>query len=139
MEILEQEIEKIEASIDVYDEVDTIVMANCMDAIANAGYKLEAVKPLLQLIERHPTAYFGDPGEIVHFIEQFQGEYEQYLLESLKRTPAVTTVWMLNRCINASDHKEELIGMMKEIVNRTGVDKQIKERAQEYVDFQENR
>ena len=139
MEILEQEIAKIEASIDAYDEVDTIVMANSVDAIANAGYKLEAVEPLLQLIERHPTAYFGDPGEIVHFIEQFQGEYEQYLLESLKRTPAVTTVWMLNRWINVSDHKEELIGIMKEIANRTDVDEQIKERAQEYVDFQENR
>ena len=76
MGILEQEIAKIEESIDQYDEADTQVMYESIDTITNAGYKSEAVEPLLQLFERHPTAYFGDPGAIVDFIEQFGGEYE---------------------------------------------------------------
>ena len=91
------------------------------------------------MIERHPTAYFGDPGAIVHFIEQFGTEYEKYLVESLKRTPASTTVWMLNRCINAGGHREALIGLMKEIANRTDVDEEVRGQAQEFVDFQEKR
>lgn len=139
MGILEQEIAKIEASIDEYDEADTLVIYDSISTITNAGYKSEAVEPLLQLLERHPMAYFGDPGAIVDFIEQFGGEYENSLAVSVKRTPTTTTVWMLNRCINAGEHTEEFIEILKEISARADVDKDIKERAQEYVDFQENR
>ena len=139
MEILEQEIAKIEESIDEDDEADTLVIYDSINAITNAGYKSEAVEPLLQLFERHPTAYFGNPGAIVHFIEQFGGEYENYLVASVKRTPTSTTVWMLNRCINAGEHTEEFMGILKEIAGRENVDKLIKESAQEFVDFQEKR
>lgn len=139
MDILGQAIASIEASIDAYDEADTGVMYENMEAVASAGYKLEAVEPLLQLIERHPTAYFGDPGAIVHFIEQFGTEYEAYLVDSLKRTPAVTTVWMLNRCINAGAHREALLGLMKEIAGGADIEEEVRNRAQEYVDFQEGR
>ena len=139
MEILEQEIAKIEESIDEYDEADTLVIYDSINAITNAGYKSEAVEPLLQLFERHPTAYFGDPGAIVDFIEQFGGEYENSLAESVKRTPASATVWMLNRCINAGKHAEEFMDILKEITGRTDVDKIIKESAQEFMDFQANR
>ena len=139
MGILEQEITKIEESIDQYDEADTQVMYESINTITNAGYKSEAVEPLLQLFERHPIAYFGDPGAIVDFIEQFGGEYENSLAASVKRTPTISTVWMLNRCINAGEHTEEFMDLLKEIANRTDVDKDIKERAQEYVDFQANR
>ena len=138
MEILEQEIAKIEASIDEYDEADMLVMYDSINTITNAGYKSEAIEPLLQLLERHPTAYFGDPSAIVHFIEKFGGEYENSLVASVKRTPTSTTVWMLNRCINAGEHIEEFMGILKEIAGRTDVDKDIKKRAQEYVDLQEN-
>lgn len=139
MDILEQEIAKIEASIDEYDEADTLVMYDSMDVITNAGYKSEAVPLLLRLFERHPAAYFGDPGAIVDFIEQFGGEYENYLAESVKRTPTISTVWMLNRCINAGKHTEEFMDILKVIPGRTDVDKDIRDRAQEYVEFQENR
>lgn len=138
MEILEQEIVKIEESIDAYDEADTLVMYDSINAIIHAGYKSEAVEPLLQLFERHPTAYFGDPGAIVDFIERFRGEYENILAASVKRTPTVTTVWMLNRCINAGEHTEEYRSILKEIAGRTDVDKVIKENAQEFLDFQAN-
>lgn len=139
MGILEQEIAKIEASIDEYDEADTLVMYDSIDVITNAGYKSEAAEPLLQLFERHPIAYFGDPGAIVGFIEQFSGEYENSLAASVKRIPTSTTVWMVNRCINAGKHTEEFMSILKEIAGRTDVDRDVKERAQEYVDFQTNR
>lgn len=139
MEILEQEIAKIEESIDKYDEADPLVMYDSINAIKNAGYKSEAVEPLLQLFERHPTAYFGNPGAIVDYIEQWAGEYESFLVASAKRTPTSTTVWMLNRCINAGKHTEEFMDILKEIAGRTDVDKNIKESAQEFMDFQANR
>ena len=139
MAILEQEIAKIEESIDEYDEVDTLVMYDSINAITDAGYKSEAVEPLLQLFERHPTAYFGTPGAIVDFIEQFEGEYENSLAASVKRTPTSTTVWMLNRCVNTGKHTDEFMDILKEITGRIDVGKGIKESAKEFVDFQANR
>ena len=133
-EIVEKMIARIEASIDEYDEADISVIYDSIDAITNAGYKLEAIEPLLQLFERHPIAYFGDPGAIVNFIEQFGGEYEDFLAESVKRIPTSTTVWMLNRCINAGERTEEFIGILKEIAGRADVARDIKERAQEFAD-----
>ena len=138
MDILEQEIAKIEESIDEYNEADTLVMYDSINAITNAGYKSEAVEPLLQLFERHPTTYFGEPGAIVDFIEQFRGEYENFIAASVKRTPTSTTIWMLNRCINAGEHAQGFMDILKEIAGRTDVDKDIKEQAQEFVDFQTN-
>ncbi len=91
------------------------------------------------MLERHPTAYFGDPGAIVSFIEQFGGEYEDFLAASVKRTPTITTVWMVNRCINAGEHTEEWMDILKEIASREDVNKRIKESAQEFLDFQASR
>ena len=138
MEILEKVIARIEGSIDEYNEADISVIHDSVDVITNAGYKSEAIEPLLKLFERHPLAYFGDPGAIVHFIEQFHGEYETSLAASVKRTPADTTVWMLNRCINAGERTAEFMGILKEVAGRTDVDKDIKDRAQEFIDFQTN-
>lgn len=138
MEIIEQEIARIEESIDEYNEADTFIMCDSINAITNAGYKSEAVEPLLQLFERHPTTYFGNPGAIVDFIERFGGEYENSLAASVKRIPTSITVWMLNRCINVGKHTDEFIDILKEIAGRTDVDKDIKESVQEFVDFQAN-
>ena len=49
MEILEEMIAKIEASIDEYDEADTSVIYDSIDAITNAGYQSEAIEPLLDV------------------------------------------------------------------------------------------
>lgn len=51
----------------------------------------------------------------------------------------ITTVWMLNRCINAGQNTEEYTNLLKEIAGRTDVDKVIREMAQEFINFQTNR
>ncbi len=43
MEILEQEIAKIEASIDEYDEADTLTIYDSISIITNAGYESETI------------------------------------------------------------------------------------------------
>ena len=45
---------------------------------------------------------------------------------------------MLNRCINAGERTAEFMGILKEVAGRTDVDKDIKDRAQEFIDFQTN-
>lgn len=80
--------------------------------------EVEAVEPILQFMEGHPFIDYGAPGALVHFVEKFYARgYETKLVESVKRRPTTTTVWMLNRVINgtkAADAKRNLIGILEQ-------------------------
>ncbi len=128
-----QEIEELVGS--DYFEYD---MEEKMSLIKTEGAGIETVIPLLQIMERHPLDDFGMPGAMVHFIEAFEPDYEIFLVESLKRRPALHTVWMLNRCINGNSQKNEYINLLKEISNSNDIEKEIRNSAQEFLDLQTN-
>lgn len=114
MDELELIIKKIEDNIDS-DDFEWIIN-ECMADIESNYNQLDSVQPLLQLMERHPLTYFGSPGEIVHFVETFYKKgYEEKLIASLKRTPTVHTIWMLNRIINGADNPEYYLDLLKQI------------------------
>lgn len=126
--MLENVIKAIENSIGS-DDFEFIMEDNIMKLeIQNIG--IEAVTPLLQLMERHPLFDFGVPGAIVHFVERFYKRgYEELLIDSVKRRPTMHTVWMLNRIINGSENKEKYIKIMKDIIIRTDIEEEIKNQA----------
>lgn len=128
-----REIEELVGSDDfIYDVEEKI------ELIKDEGAGIEIVTPLLQIMERHPLDDFGMPGAMVHFIETFYPRYEPDLIESLKRRPALHTVWMLNRCINISPKKDEYLSIMKEIADREDIEEEIRNSAQEFLDYQMN-
>ena len=61
-----------------------------------------ACEALLRVLERHPYLEFGTPGQVVHTLEGYRGQYEALLLASLDRRPTVMTTWLLNRLLNAA-------------------------------------
>lgn len=128
-----REIEELVGSDDfIYDVEEKI------ELIKDEGAGIEIVTPLLQIMERHPLDDFGMPGAMVHFIETFYPRFEPDLIESLKRRPALHTVWMLNRCINISPKKDEYLSIMKEIADREDIEEEIRNSAQEFLDYQMN-
>jgi hypothetical protein len=82
------------------------------------GIGAEAVDTVLRFMERHPDIDFGAPGALVHFVERFDGpEYEQSLVNSVRRSPTPHTIWMLNRVINgrqSPEWKARLLAVMAE-------------------------
>ncbi|MGP1375942.1 MAG: hypothetical protein ACTTKS_00005 [Bulleidia sp.] len=121
-------IKKIEDNIN-RDDFE-MVMMDCMEDIKRNHNQLASVKPLLQLMERNPLIHFGDPGAIVHFVETFYKKgYEEELVDSIKRKPALHTVWMLNRLINGADNKEYYLSLLKEICKNKLNDKKIRDEA----------
>lgn len=131
LEKLLNEIEALVGSDEFEYEIDGI-----MERFEEAGAGLEAVTPLLQIMERHPLDDFGAPGAVVHFIESFDPDYEPYLLESLRRRPSMHTVWMLNRCINGGSG---YLDLMKQIAGDRTLEREIRDEAAGYVEFQEKR
>lgn len=135
VEQLLQEMEELVGTDELEYELDGKMMQ-----LEQEGAGLELVTPILQIMERHPLDDFGVPGAMVHFVEQFfRNGYEERLVESLTRRPACHTVWMLNRIINGSEDTQEYLELLEAIAGREDLEPEIRERAQEYLEFQENR
>ncbi|MBE6889875.1 MAG: hypothetical protein E7485_07670 [Ruminococcaceae bacterium] len=111
-------------------------MEEKMELIKQNGAGIETVAPILEIMERNPLEDFGMPGAMVHFAESFGEEYQPLLINSLKKRPSMHTVWMLNRCINGSANKDEYIALLKEISERTDIEKEIRDSAEDFYKFQ---
>lgn len=131
--MLDTVIKEIESAVGT-DDFEFIMEENIMK-LEVEGVGIEAVTPLLELMERHPMDDFGMPGAIVHFVERFyKNGYEELLIESVKRRPTMHTVWMLNRVMNGSENKNDYLKIMKEVTERSDVEEAIKNSASEFMD-----
>lgn len=76
-----------------------------LDALTDELLALPApqrgIRALFGVIENLADADLGSPGPLVHALERMRGHYEPEL-ESIKRKPALLTVWMVNRILNAA-------------------------------------
>jgi hypothetical protein len=98
-----------------------------------------ACEALINVLERHPAADFGGPGDIVHLLENYPGKYESFLYESLERSPAPYTLMLYNRIINAmrkSKKKQEFIDRYKIMAKHPKADKPTRQAALEYYQYQ---
>ncbi len=100
------------------------------------GAGLETAEKMLQIIERHPLYDFGMPGEMAYFIEDLYPDYLPALIASVNRTPALLTVWMLNRCINASDQKDGLLSVLKRTAENPAAAREIRDSAAGFYEYQ---
>ncbi|RYY09877.1 MAG: hypothetical protein EOO36_21500 [Cytophagaceae bacterium] len=93
---------------------------------------------LLAVLERHPHVEFGTPGRLVHAIESYRGHYEELLLASLNRRPTATTVWLLNRLLNAARGAEwnQLLDKLDRLRNHPLADEQAHAAAEDFYRFQ---
>lgn len=131
--MLDTVIEEIESAIG-RDDFE-FIMEESITKLEVEGVGIEAVIPLLKIMERHPMDDFGMPGAIVHFVERFnKNGYEELLIESVKRRPTMHTVWMLNRVMNGSENKNDYLEIMKEITERSDIEESIKNSASEFMD-----
>ena len=131
VEVLLKQLEDLVGSDDFESESEEII-----EQLEEEGAGIEIVEDLLSIMERHPLDDFGMPGAMVHFIETFYPAYLPTLIDSVKRAPAMQTVWMLNRCINGKTESEKLLSALKDLADDDTVDKTIKESARNFLDYQ---
>ena len=132
MATLEELIKEMEEQIDSdsFEEV----LENCMFEIEEANLGIDAVEPLLLLMERHPLSDFGMPGAIVHYVEKFyKNGYEDLLVASVIRRPTLHTVWMINRIKNAGENSERYENILKDIMTKPEVEEEIKNSVKEFL------
>jgi hypothetical protein len=110
-----------------------------IEKIEGLENSFDAVEPILILMERNPYTDFGSPGPLVHFVEKYDElEYEDKLVQSIKRHPTTHTVWMLNRLINYSNGKRKkyYLDVLQNILKLPNLDKELISDVEEYISFQ---
>lgn len=105
------------------------------------GFGARAViEGVLGFMESHPEIEFGNPGPLVHHLEQFSLEFYVPLLSaSIERAPTEHTLWMLNRIINGigeSPWRTSLVEILRGVAGRADVSAAVRAEASSYLEHQ---
>ncbi len=107
-----------------------------IDKVENSNY---TVKPLIKIIQENPEFDFGNPGEIVFFLEKYDEEkYDKILVESVMEKPTEHTIFMMNRIINGAseEKKSEYIELYMKILCDNRINDELKKIIKEFLEFQ---
>ena len=96
---------------------------------------------IFEFLELNGAAELGQPGPLVHFLEDsFPGGYESLLLKSLDRSPTQYTLSMANRLLNSSEItlflRSRLLDLLQRIASDDGQSDLLREQASDYLEFQ---
>lgn len=120
-----------------------LLQYDIVDEMKEANLGIEAVQPILSLMEKYPLVEFGTPGALTHFIEDFHGQdaqfYDNCVVQSVTRNPTVHTVWLLNRIINGTEPKkrEQYIQIMRSICDNQNIHNEIRTATQNFLEDHE--
>lgn len=132
MKVIEELIKEMEEKMNCDDFEE--VQEECIFQIEKENLGISAVEPLLLFMEGHPLYDFGMPGSIVHYAEQFYKKgYEDLLIASVTRRPALHTVWMLNRIKNAGGNAGMYEKILNDILEKQDVEEEIKNSVKEFL------
>ena len=132
---MENIIKKLEQYIK--DDEVTYEFDDAIEELEQLDLGLSSVESLLGFMEKHSFTDFGMPGEITHYMERFYRHgYEELLMKSIERRPTIHTLFMMNRLINGGGDREFYMAQLKKVTERTDIEKEIRDVAQEYIDFQ---
>jgi hypothetical protein len=115
-------------------------LAALCDELRLVGDAANCASLLFRTLERLEESDLGSPGPIVHTLETWQGLYEPFLIESVRRKPTPLSVWMLNRILNARPDNWQLwLELLQNAVDHPAASEETKLAAQGFIDYQTNR
>lgn len=100
----EELLELIKSEIEIHKDYPNIAIMDALEAFEDDEHfeeNFDLVAPILEIIGTHPEVDFGNPGDLVHFMERYCGKgYEEILIESVRKNPTYHNIFMLHRCYN---------------------------------------
>lgn len=123
------------------EEEFALIQYDIVDIMEQNQMGIEAVQPIIELMEKYPLVEFGSPGALTHFIEKFYKEnsqfYEELLLQSILKQPTVHTVWLLNRVINGTktENCKELIQALKSVSTNKSIHHEVQKVAVNFLKY----
>ena len=96
---------------------DWEILGDLCDELDTPEEILATAPAMFRLMERCPDADLGTPGPLVHTLERAEG-YEEFLRTSVAECPTQTTVWMVNRILNAAPRDADTWLMLLDAAER---------------------
>jgi hypothetical protein len=92
---------------------------------------------MFKIMERLDGSDLGNPGPLVHTLEEWRGTYESFLAESIRRKPTPLSVWMVNRILNSkpSDATNWLV-LLQQVLDHPGAASKAKQQAAHFLKYQ---
>jgi len=101
------------------EQDEFVITANeICDELEIMENSLDAIEPILELVERSPDIDYGGPGPLAHFMETYYKKgYEELLLRSIERKPTEYTLYLLHRLINDEENpnRQSYLDLLKRI------------------------
>ena len=97
------------------------------------------VPALFDVMERMPEADLGSPGPLVHTLERMRGHYERELVESIKRRPSPTAIWMVNRILNATrvpEQRKFYMDLLRFAAEHPAAPESARHEAEHFIEYQ---
>ncbi|HEY7544073.1 MAG TPA: hypothetical protein VID27_04280, partial [Blastocatellia bacterium] len=101
-----------------------------------------AIRAIFDVMERMPEVDLGSPRALVHTLESMRGQYEQELVNSIKRIPTSLSVWMINRIINSTtlpENREFWMDLLKLASEHPKTMEIVRMEAQDFIRYQNER
>ena len=100
------------------------------------------IRAMFDFMERMPDADLGSPGPLVHTLERMRGHYENELIESIKRLPTPTAIWMVNRILNGTRDPEErqfYMDLLRFAAQHPASPESAKHEAEHFIEYQDRK
>lgn len=126
-------LEKLECDDYVVDKLYDLV-----ELIENQKDISGAYDSIFNFMESYPVSDIGSPGPLVHLLEEHFPSYVPKLIVSLKRTPSLTTVFMLHRILNSGVSEQErnqYIDLLRKVSDCDKCDILVRNEAKEYIGY----
>jgi hypothetical protein len=92
---------------------------------------------MFEFMERLDASDLGNPGPLVHTLEEWRGTYESFLAESIRRKPTPLSVWMVNRILNSKPlDAANWLALLQEVLDHPGAASKAKKQAAHFLEEQ---
>jgi len=100
------------------------------------------IPSVFRFFEYYSLEECGMPGGLVHLIERYYPNYKQMLMESLRKTPSLSSILMVNRILNSNlsnGERKEYITALVELSNNATVHDELQKEASDYIEYQSDK
>ncbi len=109
-----------------------------VDLIENQTDISAAYDSIFQFMENNPVSDIGSPGPLVHLLEEHFPSYVPKLIDSINKSPSLTTIFMLHRILNSdisNSERSQYMELLNRVSKSEAFDTAVCNEAKEYYDY----
>jgi hypothetical protein len=92
---------------------------------------------MFRTMERLDGIDLGTPGSLVHTLERWRGDYEEFLTQSVRRKPTPLSVWMVNRILNSKPpNAASWMALLRNVASNPAASDETKAEAKRFIEYQ---